>query len=464
MEARAKCVEDWELVRQALRRDMNEGSFASWIDPLSFEQLDDGTVTLAAPSKFIRDSVESMHGAQIKSLWRSLDTDVRRVAFAVRVGETPQRGAERPNLRLVDGSTSETFESLAPNGAPPLKPITPDAQYSFDNFVVGRPNEFAFKAAWRASEDWSNQFNPVFLYGPSGLGKTHLLHAIARRRQELHPDQRVLFISAESFLVGFVAAVRGNATFRFKEMFRDVEMLLVDDVHQIVGKNYTQAEFLYIFNYLTEQGKQIILSSDRCPTDLEGMDERLRTRLGSGLVADLHPTDFDLRRRILETRTHDAVAKTPDLEVDPKVVDFLAQRIASDVRTLGGALNRLFSFASITKSPATVEMAQRQLQDLLRYTDRKISVEEIQRRVAERYGIRLADMLSHRRARVVARPRQIAMYLCKTLTQKSLPEIGRRFHRDHTTVMHAVKRVTELRSTDSVFDEDVEALRRNLEG
>ena len=367
--------------------------------------------------------------------------------------------APTPELETVPAVARSEQESA------PMKSIKVSDRLRFDNFVVGRPNEFAFAAAKRVSEAETTPFNPLFLHGGVGLGKTHLLHAIARRRQELYPHEKILFVSAESFLLEFVSALRHHDMVTFKEMFRSVDMLIVDDVQHIMGKHRTQEEFFHTFNALADDRRQIVLSADSSPSDLENVDERLRSRLGWGLVADLHPTDYELRLGILETKTEEAMRLTPDLEVDPKVLDFLAHRISANVRVLEGALIRLFAHASMAKKPATIEMAQRVLEDLLKKSNRKVSIEEIQRKVAEHFNIRMSDMHSARRARSVARPRQIAMYLAKQLTQKSLPDIGEKFGgRDHSTVIHAVKRVTELRTLDSAFDDDVERLRRTLEG
>ncbi|MBX2853796.1 MAG: chromosomal replication initiator protein DnaA [Rhodobacteraceae bacterium] len=380
--------------------------------------------------------------------------------------QAPKRSSRRtaksvttPELGVIPATARSEQE------ASPMKSIKVSDRLHFDNFVVGRPNEFAFAAAKRVSEAETTPFNPLFLHGGVGLGKTHLLHAIARRRQELYPHEKILFVSAESFLLEFVSALRHHDMVTFKEMFRSVDMLIVDDVQHIMGKHRTQEEFFHTFNALADDRRQIVLSADSSPSDLENVDERLRSRLGWGLVADLHPTDYELRLGILETKTEEAMRLTPDLEVDPKVLDFLAHRISANVRVLEGALIRLFAHASMAKRPATIEMAQRVLEDLLKKSNRKVSIEEIQRKVAEHFNIRMADMHSARRARSVARPRQIAMYLAKQLTQKSLPDIGEKFGgRDHSTVIHAVKRVTELRTLDSAFDDDVERLRRALEG
>jgi chromosomal replication initiator protein len=334
-----------------------------------------------------------------------------------------------------------------------------DPRFTFENFVTGKPNEFATAAARRVSEEAKVPFNPLFLYGGVGLGKTHLMHAIAWEIRKRHPQRRVVYLSAEMFMYRFIRALRFKDMMSFKEQFRAVDVLMIDDVQFISGKDSTQEEFFHTFNALVDQNRQIILSADKSPADLEGIEDRVRSRLGWGLVADIHPTTYELRLGILQTK-----AEKMGLAVPPKVLEFLAHKITSNVRELEGALNRIAAHAQLVGRPITFETAQDVLHDLLRANDRRVTIEEIQKRVAEHFSIRLADMHSPRRARLVARPRQVAMYLAKQLTSRSLPEIGRKFGgRDHTTVMHAVKKIEELRSTDSSFAEDIELLRRMLE-
>ena len=294
----------------------------------------------------------------------------------------------------------------------------------------------------------------------SGLGKTHLMHAIAWQIRKKDPNRRVLYLSAEKFMYQFIRALRFKDTMAFKEQFRSVDVLMIDDVQFISGKDSTQEEFFHTFNALVDQNRQVVISADKSPSDLEGMEERLRSRLGWGLVADIHPTTYELRLGILQAK-----AESMNVQINSKVLEFLAHKITSNVRELEGALNRIVAHAELVGRAITLESTQEVLHDLLRANDRRVTIDEIQKKVAEHYNIRLADMHSARRARAVARPRQVAMYLAKQLTARSLPEIGRKFGgRDHTTVMHAVKKVEELRTSDQSFAEDVELLRRMLEG
>tara|TARA_B100000315_G_scaffold195799_1_gene186755 strand:- start:78 stop:890 length:813 start_codon:yes stop_codon:yes gene_type:complete len=270
-----------------------------------------------------------------------------------------------------------------------------------------------------------------------------------------------MYLSAEKFMYQFIRALRDREAMAFKQVFRSVDVLMIDDVQFFSRKDSTQEEFFHTFNALVDQNKQIVISADRSPSDLEDIEERIRSRLGWGLVADIHQTDFELRLGILEAKLGQAsIANFP-----PKVLEFLAHRITSNVRELEGALNRLVAYSNLVGRPISLEMTQEVLQDLLRANDRRVTIEEIQKKVAQHFNIRLADMHSARRARNVARPRQVAMYLAKQLTTRSLPEIGRKFGgRDHTTVMHAVRRIEELRQTDAGLAEDIDLLRRMLEG
>lgn len=357
--------------------------------------------------------------------------------------------------------TRQPGDSHDPSDSPSL-PLDP--RFTFDRFVVGKPNELAHAAARRVAEGGEVTFNPLFLYSASGLGKTHLMHAMAWRLIETRPDARVVLLTAEQFMYRFVQALRSRDMIGFKQLFRSVDVLMIDDVQFIAGKDSTQEEFFHTFNALVDQGKQVVISGDRNPVDIDGLEERIRSRLQWGLVVDLHPTDYELRLGILQSK-HEMLAHThPEVDILPRVLEFLAHRISSNVRVLEGALTRLMAFASLVGRPADMDMAQECLADILRASDRKVTVEEIQRKVAAHYNVRMTDLLSPRRARAVARPRQVAMYLSKSLTSKSLPEIGRRFGgRDHTTVIHACKTIEKLKDTDSQMAEDLELLRRMLE-
>jgi chromosomal replication initiator protein len=316
----------------------------------------------------------------------------------------------------------------------------------------------AFAAARRVAESPTVAFNPLFLYGGVGLGKTHLMHAIAWHLLRTAPERKVIYLSAERFMYEFVRALRFKDTMAFKEQFRNVDVLMIDDVQFISGKESTQEEFFHTFNTLVDQNHQVIVSADKSPADLEGMEDRLKSRLGWGLVADIHPTSYELRLSILMTKV-----ESQSVPVPTKVLEFLAHKITSNVRELEGALNRLIAHASLIGGTITLESAQEVLRDLLKSYDKYLSIEDIQKKVAEHFNIKLADMHSPRRARALARPRQVAMYLSKQLTSRSLPEIGRKFGgRDHTTVMHGVKKIEELLQLDPGLEEEIDLLTRAL--
>jgi len=454
----------WARVRGRLRAEFGEATFRSWLKPLTLAGRRGPDLRVAVPSRFMRDWVATHYADRLKTLWTNEDPDIRTVEVIVDATQTESaaeadEAPESPHILEagteealdVPGAGSENLDDWSGNLDPRL---------TFENFVVGKSNELAQAAAFRVAEADQVPFNPLFLYGGVGLGKTHLMHAIAWQIRRKKPEKRVIYLSAEKFMYQFIRALRNKDTMAFKERFRTVDVLMVDDVQFIIGKESTQEEFFHTFNALFDQNRQVVLSADKSPSDLQGLEERMRTRFGWGLVADIHPTTYELRLGILQTKAEQASVKVPE-----KVLEFLAHRISSNVRELEGALTRIVVQASLIGQPITLETTQDLLKDLLRANDRRVTIEEIQRKCAEHFNIKLADMQSPRRARQVARPRQVAMYLAKQLTTRSLPEIGRKFGgRDHTTVMHAVKKVEELCAADAGFSEDVDLLKRMLEG
>jgi len=479
----AVVTDQWNDVLTSLRAEIGEAAFQSWLKPMTVREVAGGQVRISVPTRFMKDWVVAHYVDRLSELWRGLDASVSGVeifvqadygqpdgkkAAAVPAEATGPRGAVLPagnapavQARSAQPALQPTLASMRPANNAALEISAPlDPRYTFDNFVVGKPNEFAHAAAKRVAESIEAQFNPLFLYGGVGLGKTHLMHAIAWQIRDRDPSRTVIYMSAEKFMYRFIRALREQNTVDFKEQFRNVDVLMIDDVQFISGKDSTQEEFFHTFNALVDQGRQIVISADKSPSDLEGMEERLKSRLNCGLVADLHATTYELRLGILQTK-----AERMQADVPPKVLEFLAHKITSNVRELEGALNRVAAHASLVGRDVTLETAQEVLHDLIRAHDRRVTIEEIQKKVAQHFNIRTSDMHSARRARSVARPRQVAMYLAKQLTSRSLPEIGRKFGgRDHTTVMHAVKKVEELRERDATFAEDVELLRRMLEG
>ena len=463
--------EQWNRVRNRLQQEVGDVEYRTWLRQIALGSVDGDEVTVHLPTRFLRDWVRGHYADKLNALWQSENKRIRRVDIRVGgVGALVVPSIAKPDDALrPDGTMVEVaatvrasdrpdprVEAARPEMAAPL-----DTRFEFDSFVVGKPNEFAYACARRVAERPSSPgFNPLFLYGGVGLGKTHLMHAIGIElsRRDTAPIQ-VAYMSAEKFMYRFIAAIRSQSTMEFKEQLRSVDVLMVDDLQFLIGKDNTQEEFFHTFNALVDAGKQIVVSADKSPSDLSGLEDRLRTRLGCGMVADLHATTFELRISILEAK-----ASRAEAEVPPKVLEFLAHKITSNVRELEGSLNRLIAHANLFGRPITLESTQEVLHDILKAHDRRVTIEEIQKRVAEHWNIRLADMSSARRARAVARPRQVAMYLAKQLTSRSLPEIGRKFgNRDHTTVMHAVSRVTELIEQDADFGERVELMRRMLE-
>ena len=470
----------WGQACVALEKTVGANNFNHWIKPLRLTALKGGVADFVAPTRFLSDWVNRHFAQAILAELNQAGHSVERLRFDIRPGQASAAGATTPASLAPVGATvagaatvarsprrragdaaqpaGSWAEATADLGAPL------DNRFTFDNFVVGKPNELAHAAARRVAEGGPVSFNPLFLYGGVGLGKTHLMHAIAHEYTRQHPGQRVMYLSAEQFMYRFIQALRERTIMDFKEIFRTVHLLMVDDVQFIAGKDSTQEEFFHTFNALVDQGKQIVISADRAPGEIKGLEERVKSRLSCGLLVDLHPTTYELRLGILQTKTQAFSAQYPGLSIAPGVLEFLAHRISSNVRVLEGALQRLFAFASLVGREITLDMTQDCLADILRSSDRKVSIEDIQRRVAEHYNIRLADMIGPKRVRTVARPRQVAMYLSKQLTSRSLPEIGRRFGgRDHTTIMHGVRKIEELAAQDNSLAEDLDLLRRLLE-
>ncbi|MFW8634032.1 chromosomal replication initiator protein DnaA [Cribrihabitans pelagius] len=467
--------EKWGQLRTRLLKTVGQNNFTTWIEPLEFDTVEGGVAVFRVPTNFMGNYVSQNFADLILHELNMAGDPVQRLAFKVAAGSPARPAAAAAEAvsapaaaEVVDpapggygqspvaAAAKETLEALQ---AAPLDP-----RFTFDSFVVGKPNELAHAAARRVAEGGPVTFNPLVLYGGVGLGKTHLMHAIAWELKEKNPSLNVLYLSAEQFMYRFVQALRERKMMDFKHLFRSVDVLMVDDVQFIAGKDSTQEEFFHTFNALVDQNKQIIISADRAPGEIKDLEDRVKSRLQCGLVVDLHPTDYELRLGILQTKVQQQRQTYPELQIADGVLEFLAHRISTNVRVLEGALTRLFAFASLVGREIDMDLTQDCLADVLRASERKITVEEIQRKVSEYYNIRMSDIIGPKRLRSYARPRQVAMYLCKQLTSRSLPEIGRRFGgRDHTTVMHGVKRIEELKMTDGQIAEDVEMLRRSLE-
>ncbi|WP_416899797.1 MAG: chromosomal replication initiator protein DnaA [Minwuia sp.] len=458
----------WAQVGERVRGQIGTNAFNSWMRPLRIAPLDGRRVVLLAPTGFMRDWIKTHYRQILLAEFRrdmphiddvvieaSLTADTPRRANSDTAAASSAAPAEQPAPAAARHAVAEA--RIADESASVVNTL--DDKLTFDNFVVGKANELAYAAARRVAESDDVAFNPLFLYSGVGLGKTHLMQAIAWHIVSQRPDRKVMYLSAEKFMYHFIRAVRFKDTVAFKEQFRSVDVLMIDDLQFFSDKDSTQEEFFHTFNELVDRKHQVVISADRSPSDLDGMEERIRSRLGWGLVADIHPTDFELRVGILEQKA----ALNPHVEVPDDVIRFLAHRITSNVRELEGALKRIVAHHELMGRKISLELAQEVLTDLLRANARQITIDEIQKKVAEHFSIKVTEMSSSRRARAVARPRQVAMYLAKKLTTRSFPEIGRKFgNRDHTTVLHGVRRIEELIQDDPSLAEDVRLLEAAL--
>jgi len=488
-------------VRDELLKAVGKNNFSAWIAPISFDRMDGRTARFHVPTNFFGSWVSQNYGDVIRRHLASAGIGADRVEFHVApagahdAGDAPDQGksaeleaavavapvlAQSAAANPVAGAVADVRPPVrndapkSPGTSPAARPANAKADvptgsnlnphFTFENFVVGKPNELAQAAARRVAEGRDVTFNPLFLYGGVGLGKTHLMHAIAWELQANFPEADILYLSAEQFMYRFVRALREQDTIGFKQMFRSVDVLMVDDVQFIAGKTSTQEEFFHTFNALVEMGKQIVISGDRAPVDMDELDSRIASRLQCGLVVDIHPTDYELRLGVLQHKAERMRERNPRVQIADGVLEFIARKISSNIRVLEGALTRLFALADLVQKDITMELAQDCLADILKHTDKKVTMDEIIKKTCEYYNLRQSDLMSANRSRAIARPRQIAMFLCKKLTTRSLPEIGRKFGgRDHTTILYGVRKIEELIQVDSQIAEDAEILRRMLE-
>ena len=440
----------WSKITSELKKSLDKDTFQNWIKPINFETQLDTSLTLSVPTRFLRDWIIKNYASVIKRVYQDQGITVEKLSIIVK--ENNNRII--PGTEVVYQDSDNDEDTYYDDISAPLDP-----QFTFDNFIVGKPNELAYAAAQRVAQSEIVSFNPLFLYGGVGLGKTHLMHAVAWNIKKRNPKKNVVYLTAEKFMYQFIKALRFKNIMSFKEQFRSVDVLMIDDVQFIIGKDNTQEEFFHTFNTLVDKKRQIIISADKSPADLEGLEDRLKSRLGWGLVADIHPLTYELRLGILQAK-----AEQKSMKLTSEVLEFLADKITNNVREMEGALNRLAVHASLQDSEVSVDLVKDVLKDLLRTNSRKITIDEIQKKVVEHYNIKLSDMHSPRRSRSVARPRQVAMYLAKSITTRSLPEIGRKFGgRDHTTVIHAIKTIEEIMVIDPSLAEDIELLTRILQ-
>ena len=443
----------WARVRANLRRSAGARVFDQWLAPIALVDGDDHSdVRLTLPSAFMTNWVKSHYAERLVHEFRAVLPTVRSVEI-----DTIRRAAA-PAVLAAPAATPEPVAAPEPEAGdrPALDP-----RLTFDRFVVDPSNMVALNAARALAAPGAVRFSPLFLHGGTGQGKTHLMNAIAHEFMAAHPQARVMLMSAERFMFEFVAAMRARDTFAFKAKLRSCDLLLIDDLQFIAGKDVTQEEFFHTVNEIMAAGKRLVIAADRAPQALDGVETRIIGRLGSGLVVDIRPSSPELRRAVLERR----VAELPEVDVPSDVLELLAARITTSIRELEGALTRVTAYAMLTGATIDLAFATQTLGDMLRGRQRRVTIEQIQKLVSEHFELKPLDMVSARRARAVARPRQIAMYLAKRLTTRSLPEIGRKFGgRDHSTVIHAVRRIEALRDSDREVDGAVRVLLGQLEG
>lgn len=441
----------WTCVLKKLNNEYGNEIFDSWIKNIKIQSLKEDVLHFTVPTRFIRDWITSHYLDKIIYFLNSENPEIKRVKISI-------DNSLSANMLQIDNNVSDQnvsknyFSNLNQNEDWPL-----DERFTFDKFIVGPSNELAFASAKRLSQLEKFEFNPLYLYGGVGLGKTHLMHSIAWQIKKNNPESKVLYLSAERFMFQFIKSLRQKDTMSFKQKFRSVDVLILDDIQFMIGKSSTQEEFFHTFNSLLDLNRKVIISCDRAPSDLDGFDERIKSRFSGGLVADILPASFDLRYEILKKKSEELLARSKsNLCLEDDILIFLAKTIVTNVRELEGALNKVFTFSNILGKKIDVDLTKSVLKDLLRSNNRRITIDEIQNKVSNYYNIKIEDIISSRRIRSFARPRQVAMYLSKKLTTRSLPEIGRKFGgRDHTTVIHAIKKIEQLKSDNTKFDEDI---------
>lgn len=471
-------TEAWERVRRRLRAELGEDVFSSWFARVEIAGIIEGVVYLTVPTRFLKSWLEAHYAERLRVNCMAELPAPNGVLLSVRQVSRDSGQASAPEAAALRArAAAAPMQSVAAPSAPVAGSAAPcerdlvdacgtvlDRRMNFQSFIVGKSNQLAFAAAERiaAAPAGTAPYNPLYLHAGVGLGKTHLLQAIAQeaRRQ----GKRVAYFTADRFMYGFVAALKSQTALAFKEKLRGIDLLVVDDVQFIQGKSIQQ-EFGHTINALIDAGKQIVVAGDRLAGELEALDERIRSRLGGGLVVEVGELDEALRAKILSSRLETLHAAHPNFHVSPDVIAYVARVVATNGRDLDGAANRLLAHATLSGQPVTLETAEAAIRDLVRTREpRRVKIEDIQKLVATRYNVSRADILSERRTAAVVKPRQIAMYLSKALTPRSLPEIGRRFGgRDHTTVLHAVRKIEKAISEDRSLHDEVDLLKRMLQ-
>jgi len=464
----------WQQCIEILREELPARQFNTWIRPLQVEPVHD-ELRIYAPNRFVLDWVNEKYAGRLLELM-SERSEGRVPALVLQVGSKRKGNDSKDGAAQVlsiKAVTNSVTPSLEVDAAAPVEenraekreaPSTPrhnsnlNRSFTFDTFVEGKSNQMARAAALQVADNPKSGYNPLFLYGGVGLGKTHLMHAVGNQLLQKNPKARIVYLHSERFVADMVKALQQNAINDFKRFYRSLDALLIDDIQFFAKKERSQEEFFHTFNALLEGGQQVILTSDRYPKEIDGLEERLKSRFGWGLAVAVEPPEQEMRVAILLKKAEQA-----GVELSHEVAFFIAQRLLSNVRELEGALKRVIAQSHFLARPITVELVRDSLKDLFALQERLVSIDNIQRTVAELYKLKLNDLLSKRRSRSVARPRQVAMALAKELTNHSLPEIGDAFGgRDHTTVLHACRKIAELRETDSTIREDYKNLLRTL--
>ena len=466
----------WNECLAQLKHEVPEVQFNTWVRPLTLVE-DQTAFVLSAPNRFIRDFVEDKYSHLISECLSLLSGDAQNISVSVVTGERssgdssgdksiglPATASQRVKLETQHREAAvQTDTPVAASSSRP-KAVVPSHQhnlvenYTFSSFVEGKSNQLALAAAQQVVESPGDAYNPLFLYGGVGLGKTHLMHAVGNALRQRKPDAKIVYLHSERFVADMVKALQLNAINDFKRFYRSVDALLIDDIQFFANKDRSQEEFFHTFNALLEGGQQMILTCDRYPKEIDGVEERLKSRFGWGLTVAVEPPELETRVAILMKK-----AEQSGITISHEAAFFIAQRIRSNVRELEGALKRVIASANFTGRPFDIELIKESLKDLLALQDKQVSLDNIKRTAADYYKVKVADLLSKRRNRSVARPRQVAMALSKELTNHSLPEIGDAFGgRDHTTVLHACRKIAELRETTSDIGEDYKNLLRLL--
>ncbi len=447
----------WDRVFDRLSEELGDTLALRLLKKIVPEKIENNQINFSVPSPIIHEFVKKNYADQILALWRDQDPVIDGLAFKLRHQTPKTKKEKKEELSTPPSLKPAPVSSMNFSNADSAFPSFLDAGHTFDSFVVGKSNQFAFAAAKKLAEDDAIVFNPLYLHGSVGLGKTHLMHAIAWRMKELSPEKQVLYLSSEQFLNRFLDSMKEHDMRSFRDRFRSVDVLMIDDIQFIIGKEKTQEEFFHTFNTLIARGKKVIISSDSLPSDLVGIEERLKTRFAQGLVVSIHATSYELRLSILQEK-----AKQSGLSIPPIVLDFLAKNITSNVRELEGAFKRLVAHAELMNVPITIETTKAVLRDILHTFEKQINIADIQRTTARYFDVSLSDLKSTRRERRIVRPRQIAMFLSKTLTNLSLPDIAQHFGRDHTTIIHAVKTIEGLCTRDKEMVNDIEKITLEL--